>query len=475
MNAMFDRLRDSKRGFGSSAVGLQHGRSLQALYARLIDQEDMIAEKQNAARQAAWERNLNVLHARPVKVFSPYQMIKIAFQIKGFEGLLTDYTDAAFIFDEIHAYEPKRLALFLALIDYLHVFFGARFFVMSATFPRLIREKLQPILGYDQPIVADEAVFQRFRRHQLHLLDGEMLDSGITHIVSALQQGKQVLACVNTVRRAQELYHALIQTGVTSQQVILIHSRLIIKHRTEREAEIMQRCDLETGSREPFVLVATQVVEVSLNIDLDVMYTDPAPLEALLQRFGRVNRACKKGISPVYVFRQPNDGQYVYGAHPDPAQRGHIVRVTLAELAQHDGEVIDESAINSWLDRIYDDPQVQTEWQQTYDQAFEQAQKQMRQVRPFQSDRQTNKQFEDLFDGIDVLPERYYDAYLRLTADHDYIAASSYVVNINRRKFARLQANGLIQPVDEWTAMVKLPYSETTGLAFDEARAIDYD
>src|SRR5436305_10189805 len=180
MNAMFDRLR-LPQYFGEEAVGLQHGRALHALYQRMIDGEQ---GPKTVAQEAAWQRNLTTLHAYPVKVFSPYQMLKTVYQIKGFEGMLTDYAQAAFIFDEIHAYDPARLAIILCLVKYLREHFGARFFIMSATFPHVLLTILADILEVNKPIAAEKGLFEQFRRHHLHLLDGDLVKEGIQSIVA---------------------------------------------------------------------------------------------------------------------------------------------------------------------------------------------------------------------------------------------------------------------------------------------------
>lgn len=226
------------------------------------------------------------------------------------------------------------------------------------------------------------------------------------------------------------------------------------------------------------VLVATQVVEVSLNIDLDTIYTDPAPLEALLQRFGRVNRAGSKGICPVHVFRQPDDGQFVYGQDDDPQWRGHIVRVTLAELEGHNGHVIDEAEINTWLDAIYSDPRLKTQWEAAYRSMATQAELILRELRPFDSNPQTEQEFERLFDSIDVLPQRYEQEYLDCLVRDAFIEASQYFVSINTSKYWMLAKRGLVLPAADpsdkadgkrrqW--LVRLPYNEDTGLSFDTA------
>jgi CRISPR-associated endonuclease/helicase Cas3 len=232
MNAMYDRLR-APHYFGDNAVGLQHGRALQALYQHLMNGE---SAPTSVAKAAQWKQNLTRLHACPIKVFSPYQMLKAAYQIKGFEGMLADYAQAAFIFDEIHAYDANRLALILALVKYLREQYGAQFFVMSATFPSILREILPDILGIHEPIRAEHTLFEKFCRHRLRLLDGDLLEQGVARIVADVQQGKSVRVCCNTVQRAQDMRKALLKQ-LPPEQVELIHSRFTMKDRLERETE----------------------------------------------------------------------------------------------------------------------------------------------------------------------------------------------------------------------------------------------
>ena len=474
MNAMFDRLCNAEKGFGKEAVGIQHGRALQTMYARLVEDEQWSA---SAAIAARWQQNINTLNARPIKVFSPYQMLKALFQIRGFEAMLTDYVGAAFIFDEIHAYEPARLALILTMVKLLREQYQARFFLMSATFPSLICTKLQQALGSYTLISANDTVFQKFTRHKLALLDGDLLEN-LDRAVADFRFGKQVLVCVNTVRRAQEVQGRLKKHGLQEDQdILLIHSRFIVRDRIKLEEKVLERSALDTTDRTPFILIATQVVEVSLNIDLDTIYSDPAPLEALLQRFGRVNRACKKGICPVHVFREPQDGQGVYGRSRDIAKAGHIVRLTLAELEKHkDDEVINEAHINDWLDAIYADSDLQQAWEAEYNRVAMNAESKIHSLLPFDSSDTKEEEFEALFDGVDVLPKSLEAEYLTFIADHKYIQASMLFVSISKQRYGRFMREGNIQPVDDSEGLLKgkrwiidLPYSSTAGLQFEAA------
>jgi len=467
MNAMYDRLRHL---FGDQAVGLQHGRAAQALYARFRDGEEWSA---SIARRIQWEKNLNLLHARPLKVLSPYQLLKALFQLRGFEAMLTDYTQAAFIFDEIHAYEPERLALITGLMRYLRQYLNARFLVMSATFPSLIIDRLTHALGEPAMVQATSDIFARFRRHKLHLRDGELIDpETIQEIANRVQAGQQVLVCANTVARAQMLRDLLAQAALKEEQLILLHSRFTYGDRNRIEQTIRDRCAHGSGQRAPLALVATQVVEVSLDIDLDTIYTDPAPLEALLQRFGRVNRRGTKGIAPVYVFRQPTDGQGVYGRHRDPTQAGHIVRVTLTELERHDGEVIDEATVQEWLDRIYVDPLLDQQWREAFERMQQQVDLIINGLCPFKSDDQREEEFDKMFDGVDVVPQCFERVYIDLLMNEHFIEANDYLVSISKQRFAILRSQGKLQPAESggqrhiW--ITQTPYDSRNGLSFGD-------
>jgi len=460
MNAMFDRLRSPKY-FGEENVGLQHGRALQALHQRLSEGESGPA---SAMQDTKWQINLNRLHAYPIKVFSPYQMLKTLYQIKGFEAMLTDYTQAAFIFDEIHAYDANRLALILALIKHLRLQYGARFFIMSATFPSILREIMNNVLGIQEPIMAERALFADFQRHYLQLLDGELLTEGVEQILNDVQQGKSVLVCCNTVQRAQDMRSILLQR-LRPEQIELIHSRFIMRDRLDREKAIRDRC--EVGVRKDgcgLAVVATQVVEVSLNIDLDTIYSDPGPLDALVQRFGRVNRARKKGIVPVHVFRQPCDGQYIY--------LEALVQKTLAVLEKHNNKNIDEAMIGTWLDEIYSDPEIHTPWRQAFDAQYDLASELLRDLRPFNSDEKREEKFEELFDGVDVLPRCFEREYIEHMAQDEFIEASQLFVSISQKKYQQLMRHGKIRPMDDPSSkkwVVRQDYGPTLGLIFDTA------
>ncbi|NJO05929.1 MAG: CRISPR-associated helicase Cas3', partial [Chloroflexaceae bacterium] len=341
MNAMYTRL----TSYIPDSVGLQHGRALQALY-RLFMETD--GSSLGAWQQARDQHERTALNYFPVRVCSPYQLLKAVYRLRGYEALLSDCIGGAFILDEIHAYEPARLALILRLVAYLRAQYHARFFVMSATFPRLIHTVLYDALGSATAIRATDDLFQAFQRHRLRLMDGALEHPTIfCQIVARAQSGESVLVCCNTVGRAQMLWQMLRQELGAAATVELLHSRLNGRDRLAREERVQRLCGLNSMARAPIVVVATQVVEVSLNIDLDTIFTDPAPLEALIQRFGRVNRNRRLPLTDVHVCREPI---------PEQNLRPYDTRLlhgTLAVLEPQQGQPIDEAAVSDWLDALY--------------------------------------------------------------------------------------------------------------------------
>ena len=114
-----------------------------------------------------------------------------------------------------------------------------------------------------------------------------------------------MLVIANTIRDAQTLYQKLAETGW--QGLTLLHARFILRDRMEKEKRVSQA---EPGT----IFIATQVVEVSLDISYDVLITEIAPVDALVQRMGRVNRKGEHAPAPVLIYSHWSEGsQRVYG------------------------------------------------------------------------------------------------------------------------------------------------------------------
>lgn len=463
MNAMYDRLET----VFPNAVGLLHGRSTLALYQRLMDQEYSPAQ---AVQVARWVRNRSGLPYYPVRIFSPYQMLKASFQLKGHEALWSDFAQGAFVFDEIHAYEPRRLAMIIETMGYLARYYGARFLVMSATLPKIIREKIGSALGGAlSTVCADDETFRRFQRHRLKLLEGDLLDEvNLELVVQTVSQGAQTLVVANTVRRAQEIWSWMKQHLPKGISLFLLHSRFCGRDRVKKERVILEAAGLGCSVRRPILVVATQVVEVSLNLDFDILFSDPAPLEALLQRFGRVNRLGKRPPAPVCVFKNVDP---VFGRIYQPLEQVCRTLEVLESVCQGrfaEGLLIEESHLTEWLDAVY-----QGEVFQSWDTAFEESRREFRTnflgtLLPFQSNRALEGEFDRLFDGTEVLPEALYEEYMELRDSERFLEADRLLVPLSWGHYSQLARRGLILPGERTTpAVARVPYDPDLGLVLD--------
>lgn len=462
MNAMQKRLNEDDKDDPKrkapflNQVGLEHSRSTLAYYRWKLD-EDYSPEQ--ALKTARWYNNLAHLNYYPVRVLSPYQLLKAPYRLTGYETLLTDCLNATFIFDEIHAYEADRLAMILATVKYLREQYGASFFVMSATLPKLLRNHLTEALGTDRLLQATPALYEQFRRHVLLLKDGDLLDErSMDRIAQVAKSGQSVLVCCNTVKRAQAAYEMLHKRLEGKVEVLLLHGRFNGKDRLKKEQVVREATGSRSTERRPIVLVATQVVEVSLDIDLDVIYTDPAPLEALLQRFGRINRRRLKEAAPVCVFREPvPDRKLPY----DPL----LIKASLAVLEEHKGQMIDEAQTSEWLDKIYDAPEISIPWQLTYESTYADFRTSaLATLRAFQANPELEKLFYKAFDSVDVLP-------MGLSSDYESVRetnpleASQLLVSLRWGQYEMLKSKGLVRESDDHRFReVDAYYDSETGL-----------
>lgn len=451
MNAMHDRLSH----LFPDRVAVSHGKGLLALYRRFMALD---YGPEEAAQKAKLERDMARLQVKPFHVLSPYQILKAFYRLPGYEMLLSNFFDARFIFDEIHAYEPGRLALIMESVRFLKERCGAEFFIMSATFPGPALERLQDVI-HGEHIVASKAVFDKFVRHRVHVRNGSLFDA-VGEVIDSFHQGQSVLVTCNTVANAQAVYDTLCHNlpHLRGDRIILVHGRFNSRDRTAKEHAVAIRAGLNGVRPTPVIVVGTQVVEVSLNLDLDVIFSEPAPLEALVQRFGRVNRKGRLGLAPVNVFKEPGDGQGVYD--------GSLVAAALECLQEVDGLPITDRHVQDWLDRIYQGP-VLAKWQQEFEamgREFREAF--LNTLRPFEPDKTLQKAFYRMFDGIEVLPLSLRNQY-QVLFQQEPLTAAELLVPISWHQFLALQRKGLILEDVETPSeppIVNTPYDPELGL-----------
>lgn len=295
--------------------------------------------------------------------------------------------------------------------------------VMTATLPKFPRREIELAIGQFTPINADETLYNSFRRHKVILKDG-LLENNLDIIKADLQAGKKVLVVCNTVAQAQNIY-GILQSEV--KKSVLLHGGFNGTDRNRHEQTLLQ-AEKNDSLEDVMLLVGTQAIEVSLDIDYEVIYTEPAPIDAMLQRFGRVNRKRERGISPCVIFKERYKKDfYIY-------DKDAISRTSeVFSKAKNDG-IVDESILQEYIDFVY------PSWSESQEKDFNMVYETMKSTLDFIlliHSKKTEEDFYKQFDGAKILPQIYKSNFEEYLRNFDFINAENLKVSIKKNRFGQ--------------------------------------
>lgn len=446
----------------SEIVGIQHGKMMQYL-SDIYENNDNIPVHINEMRECYKK----ILPA--VKVVTPFQILKFCFGVKNYEMGFVGLSGAKLIFDEIHAYDVITFAQIMVMLKYLIKHLKCEVFIMTATLPSFMLEKISKVLGVKKPIRADREILDNLKRHKVILKQGT-IDKQLNDIISIIKAKTQrVIVVCNTVIAAQSIFKQISDKNILDpSEMVLLHSRFNGFDRSEKEKGAI---DAKT-----FLLIGTQAIEVSLDIDYDIIFTEPAPIDALLQRFGRVNRKGNKPPCKVIICMEGGKSdKYIY--------KEEFVTRTLKVLKQID--IIDESLTQSLLDEVYPQwDEKEKEEFETITRIFEQS---LSSLQPFLSHQEIEESFYEQFSNIQVLPARFLEKYRNYFEQFEFIKAAQLLISISANIYARLCHQERIE-MERFSVVknnekisssiipiVKCKYTDEIGLIIDEQEEINYD
>lgn len=426
INAMFERLDEKMQG-NNEIVGVVHGKLSEYIESRFGEEK---YSWQNEKLKHELKDSFRAL-VPPLKVATPFQLLKSIFGLKGFEKGIFEMSGGYFIFDEIHAYDPEVTAQIKVLIEFATQFLNVKVCLMTATLPTFLKKEFTDAIGEHTEISADAELYQSFIRHRINVADG-LLSEHIDEIQQRLDFGDKVLVVSNTVKQAQDIYNRL-----DSSKKVLLHSAFNGEDRNKKEAELM--------SDEVKLLVGTQAIEVSLDIDYDVIFTEPAPLDALLQRFGRVNRHRVNGKyrppCDCIVFAERNYvDKYIYKNEEVIARTLDALRT----IQSKNSGVVAENELQFYIDQVY--PNWSEKEKEDFDRVYTHLSADVREnLAPFIYYPHREEEFEKQFDGVKVLPVILKLQYQKLLEANQFIKAESLKVSISKKRFMSLISNENIQ------------------------------
>jgi CRISPR-associated endonuclease/helicase Cas3 len=289
INAIYDRLIDKKKiGFPKEKTGLLHSDTASEYLKR---NEDIL--------NVTYLDEIKQL-SLPITVCTLDQLIDFVFKYDGYELKLATLAYSKLVIDEIQMYAPEMVAyLILALKEITRL--GGKFSILTATLPPIfvhfLEAELEGIkINKPKPFLKKKEG-KVLLRHKLEVIKSPI---NCEHVKDKYID-KKVLIIVNTVKKAQEIYKNLKKLNLDTE-INMFHSKFIKKDRKEKEENIFDMGQL--GYNKKGIWITTQVVEASLDIDFDILYTELSDIAGLLQRMGRVyrNRELKGSSTNIYVY-----------------------------------------------------------------------------------------------------------------------------------------------------------------------------
>lgn len=336
INAMYRRIRNTlyKDDYAEN-LGLLHG-ELENIY--LEDESPATVNSETEESMKFWEYyGLTRAMSLPVTITTPDQVFRFAFKYCSYELQLATYSYSKMVIDEIQAYSPDILATLiysLQLIDMV----GGKFAITTATLPPFIKDLLQE--GIDKIIEYKEDTFLNNKiRHRVSLRHSAINIDDIKAFIEDKHnlESMKLLVVVNTVRKAQSIYRELkswLEENDIEIEMNLLHSKFTVQHRSEKEDAILK--DGESKCKKRVIWISTQVVEASLDIDFDYLFTELSDLSSLLQRLGRCNRKGLKSVDEFnsYVYLDIDENLLIKYSDNNAYASGGIIYKSLYELSK---------------------------------------------------------------------------------------------------------------------------------------------
>jgi CRISPR-associated endonuclease/helicase Cas3 len=299
-----------------------------------------IEEKQTTAQ----------LFSSAITLTTPDQVFLSSLKYYGFDKLLSVFPLSSIVIDEIQAYNPEMAAVIIKTMEIIQKL-GGNTLVITATFPPYFEEFINEKKDFkivdlkDYPNNSDVKNY-KLMRHRIEVIEQKLFEvpeknkknleeneesaedihekekgDAIYHVTDTKEvirlinenQNKNILIIVNNVGKAIQLFKLLENNNEIKERVkikdgneevhLLLHSRLIEKEKARRIEAVKKELN---NKKNGMILVSTQIVEASVDIDFDMLITEISPVDSQIQRWGRIYRNRKDDYNEekpnIYIF-----------------------------------------------------------------------------------------------------------------------------------------------------------------------------
>lgn len=330
INAIYDRTKKYISSYGGNLeeqLGLLHSSSLEYLLLQSeddkYDDKDEYIDQKEDKEIIEYEKIAKQL-SLPINVSTIDQLFDFVYKYPAYELKLTTLSYSKIVIDEIQMYGPDLLAYLVYGLERI-VEQGGKVAILTATLPPFVKELLSKSIKFK---IKEDGFTDNSKRHNLKILDKRIDSNDICNKYrenEKLNKSNKILVVCNSITQAQNLYEE-ISNILGNENLHILHSKFIKCERLSKESEIIEfgktykdnksnELDKQSG-----IWISTSIVEASLDIDFDYLFTELQDLNSLFQRLGRCNRKGKKDSSEnnCYIYTQIDERSFING------DRGYI-------------------------------------------------------------------------------------------------------------------------------------------------------
>lgn len=294
----------------------------------------------------------------PLTICTVDQLFYFVFKSLGTEKYAATLKYSKIIIDEIQSYTPDIISFLIFGLKVVNDL-GGKFCIMTATLPPIVKYFLEETIGKENIKIAEKPFYKEDDKGNIiirHKIKYEEKDFEYNKILEKAKDKKVLIIC-NTVKRSQEVYGELknlIEEKKENIEINLLHSRFIFEERKERETKIQEFAPTKEEKRnnDAGIWISTQIVEASLDIDFDVLYTDMCSADSLLQRMGRCyrNRIYTESKANVFIYNNKDSRKIGVGTVYDK----DIFKFSVEHIQEYNNKIFTEEDKQDYINKVYD-------------------------------------------------------------------------------------------------------------------------
>ncbi len=307
INAIYDRVRKDilEDKNIDKRLAILHSSSLE-YYIRNIRNDSKEKEEIDLINYHKVGKELSI----PVSISTMDQLFGFVFKHPLYELNLTTLSYSKLVIDEIQAYSPELLAYLIYGLEKV-VELGGKIAILTATLPPFIKDLLKKKISFKEN---PSAFTNNIKRHNLKIIPSRINADDIYNTYKLNKEShkhNKILVVCNTITEAQKIYEKLMEYEsdiIGRGELNILHSKFIKKDRLEKEERIIEfgKTYVDKNSKvidkQNGIWISTSIVEASLDIDFDYLFTELQELNSLFQRLGRCNRKGAKDSSGFNCF-----------------------------------------------------------------------------------------------------------------------------------------------------------------------------